>query len=124
MRLAAAPATEISLAAVADHEADQRQGQLVDRADDAVARSDQPAVLDQPRALGIVAVEVGLGEVVADPVGPQRQNQEDRGGDRHHRQRDARLEPGFAFRDRGITVERDRRPAWLARLGRRGDAAR
>ncbi len=61
---------------VAHHEPDQRQHQLVDRPDHAVAGRDQPAVLDEPGALGVVAVEVGLGEVVADLVRPQRDGEQ------------------------------------------------
>ena len=59
----------------------QRERHFVDRPHHTVARRHEPAALDQARPLGVVAVEIGLGEVVADPVRNERDVEERHGAD-------------------------------------------
>ena len=102
---------------IVDDESESREHELEHRADDRVARRVQVALQKGARPRAVRAIEVGLGEHVADRVRTQRHGQ--RGGGVGGDHGPARPAEPWPIRWR-TGVERE---CWTARDGRGGDGA-
>jgi len=103
----------------------ERERDLESRAHDPVAGGVDPAHLDHARPVRVAAVEVGLGEVVADPVRAHHHGEEPREEQHRHGDREAGEPARLGRRDPGRRIEGERagrggarrRPVRPARAG-------